>query len=286
MTNSVKLFDDIILKSTHNAKRMLMDIRHKPDQHKKPVILFVHGFKGFKDWGHFNLMADKAAEEGFIFIKPNLSHNGTTPENPQDFADLEAFSENNFSIELDDIGTAIDYLFSESCVISPSEMDLNKLFLMGHSRGGGLVLLKAREDKRIKGVATWSAVDDFDTWTAGLFKELKEDGITYIYNSRTKQDMPVKYQIVEDLKINSERLNISHAVKNLKTPLLIVHGSQDETVATQCARQLYELSSNAELLIIEGANHVLGGSHPYQDITLPDHTKTALKHTLNFFNRI
>ncbi|WP_157494094.1 alpha/beta hydrolase family protein [Fulvivirga imtechensis] len=282
----MKLFDNITLTSSHHSKKILTDIRYIPDHRKKPVILFIHGFKGFKDWGHFNLIADTAAEECFIFVKPNLSHNGTTPENPQDFADLEAFSENNFSIELDDTGTVINYLFSQDCVVPPSEMDLNKLFLMGHSRGGGLVLLKAKEDRRIKGVATWSAVDDFNRWTDNLLKGWKENEIAYVYNSRTKQNMPVKYQIVEDLKSNHERLHISNAVKVLQIPFLIVHGSQDETVGVQSASYLHKLNPQSELLIIDGANHVLGGAHPYYQSILPDHTQTALKQTLNFFKHI
>ena len=31
---------------------------HLPSGQPKPVVVFVHGFKGFKDWGHFNVLAD------------------------------------------------------------------------------------------------------------------------------------------------------------------------------------------------------------------------------------
>ena len=88
----MKLIKDVILKSTHGERSMLGDIRYKSTNELKPIILFVHGFKGFKDWGHFNLIADWFAENGFIYVKFNLSHNGTNPENPNDFVDLNAFS--------------------------------------------------------------------------------------------------------------------------------------------------------------------------------------------------
>ena len=49
-------------------------------------------------------MADRFADAGFVFVKFNLSHNGTTIEHPIDFVDLEAFGNNNFAKELDDLG--------------------------------------------------------------------------------------------------------------------------------------------------------------------------------------
>lgn len=286
MTNSFNLLTDIILEGKHDAKKILTDVRFVSDGQKKPVILFIHGFKGFKDWGHFNLIADKMAAQGFVFVKPNLSHNGTSPEHPTDFVDLEAFANNNFSIELDDIGTVIDYLFSEDCDVPASEMDLEKLFLMGHSRGGGLVLLKANEDPRIKGVTTWAAVSDYSKWLTGLFENWEKDEVKYIFNSRTKQNMPLKYQLIEDLKSNSNRLNIPRATKNLQVPLLVVHGSEDEAVSPQSAIQLHELNEKSKLRIIEGANHVFGGGHPFSHDSLPEHSEKAVDCTINFFKTI
>jgi len=50
-------------------------------------------------------LANYFAEHGFVYIK------STSPDTQLDFVDLEAFSENNFSIELYDIasGSIKDY---------------------------------------------------------------------------------------------------------------------------------------------------------------------------------
>ncbi|WKK73463.2 hypothetical protein QYS49_15905 [Marivirga salinae] len=115
---SIKMIqENIIITSTVHNKPISADLRYIPNKDKKPLILFVHGFKGFKDWGVFNLMADEFAKNGFIFMKINLSHNGTTPDQLIDFADLEAFGNNNFTIELADLKDTIDYLFSSSSLI-------------------------------------------------------------------------------------------------------------------------------------------------------------------------
>ena len=57
---------------------------------------------GYKDWGCWNLVEQFFIENNYAFLKYNVSHNGGTIENPIDFDDLNAFSENNYSKEIED----------------------------------------------------------------------------------------------------------------------------------------------------------------------------------------
>lgn len=285
MKNLNKVDDTLI--SLHKGRNFLYDARYPADGTPKPVIIFIHGFKGFKDWGHFNLIADYFGEKGYVFIKLNLSHNGTTPEQPIDFADLEAFGKNNFSIELDDIGVLIDHIFSGECKIPAKEMDFKKLYLIGHSRGGGIALLKANEDQRVKAVATLAAIHDLDQrWGSEVLQKWKEEEVQYIYNSRTKQDMPLYYQLVEDLEKNHERLDIPKAVKEIQQPLLIVHGTADETLPVDMAREIKSWNQHAELMIVEGGQHTFGGYHPYDKDELPEHTRKVVEQIDAFFRDV
>jgi len=59
-------------------------------------------------------MAESFANAGFFFIKFNFSHNGGTVKQPIDFPDLEAFGNNNYTKELDDLETVIDWIYSNS----------------------------------------------------------------------------------------------------------------------------------------------------------------------------
>ena len=52
-----------------------------------PVLIFLHGFKGFKDWGHFPMVAEYLARSGFAVLRFNFSHNGTSPDRLTDFVD-------------------------------------------------------------------------------------------------------------------------------------------------------------------------------------------------------
>ncbi len=282
-TSIVKTGDSII-PGKHNGKNILWDARFLPNDMKKPIILFVHGFKGFKDWGHFNLMADKFAQEGFVFVKMNLSHNGTTPDHPVDFVDLEAFGHNNFSIEMDDLGSLIDHIFSPAFEVPAQEINLSRLFIIGHSRGGGLAILKAYEDKRIYGLATLAAIDDLEKrWSGQALKQWEEAGVQMVHNGRTRQDMPLYFQLVEDFRRNKSRLDIPAAVKGMSKPMLIIHGNDDETLPVSMARNMKDWNSKVILEIVNGANHTFGGSHPCPSAKLPDHTRLAVEKIKNFF---
>lgn len=278
--------DLIHIKGRHGGQPMLTDIRYDADGLRKPIILFVHGFKGFKDWGHFNLLADYWARKDFVVVKPNLSHNGTTPAAPQDFGDLEAFGHNTFSIELDDLGDVIDYLFSNDCAVPEREMDPDRLFLVGHSRGGGLVLLKAQEDERVKGVATLAAVSNFSNWAKRLFQPWNETGPNYIVNSRTGQQMPIYYQLVQDVEQHAQRLDIPAAVAALKVPLVLFHGTEDPAVPVQESKKLHSLQPEAQLFIKEGGDHVFGGAHPWSSHQLPPLVKDLADEIAHFFHAI
>jgi len=264
-------------------KPIVLDVFYKENGEKKPIIIFAHGFKGFKDWGHFDFMAEQFAEAGFVFAKFNFSHNGTTPEDPINFADLEAFGNNNYTIELDDLKKVMDW----SLTYPPlkEETDQNKLYLLGHSRGGGIVIVKAGEDPRVKKLVTWAAVSDLvnrnkqktiETW--------KRDGVVYAKNARTKQDMPLYYQFYENQQANKERLNIHHAVKRFEYPFLIVHGTADDAVKFHDAEEIFKSAKHAKLLTIEGGDHTFGVRHPFED-ALPERAKEVLDKTIAFFQK-
>ena len=70
-----------------------------------------------------------------------------------DFENLEAFSENNYTKELEDLATVITFTQSKDFPIEKNEVDLEQIFLIGHSRGGGAVLVKTLEEKKVKKAA-------------------------------------------------------------------------------------------------------------------------------------
>ena len=267
-------------------KTIAYDVFYKADNIPKPVVIFCHGYKGYKDWGAWNLVAERFAKEGCFFLKFNFSHNGGTPKNPIDFSDLEAFAQNNFTIELDDLEDIINFISATDNF--GNEINSNTISLIAHSRGAGIILIKASEEPRIKNVITWAGVSDFkERFQIGSsqFNDWKEKGITYIENSRTKQLMPHYFQFFQDFSANENRLTIKLAVQKLNIPFLVIQGRDDATVIEAEASLLHQWSPKSELEIIKNGDHSFGTIHPWKERELPKNLNKVVEKSISFLKK-
>lgn len=279
----MKSIKNIQIKGRHD-KPILTDVFFNENQSPKEVVIFCHGYKGYKDWGAWDLVAETFAKRNLFFLKMNFSHNGGTAEQPIDFPDLEAFGQNNFIKELDDLDNVISWV--QTANDFEPEIDPDRITVIGHSRGGGIVVLKAASDPRISKIISWAGVSDFGSrFPTGKPLELwKDEGVAYITNARTNQQMPHYFQFYTSFKENEAALTIATAAKNLSIPYLIVHGDLDETVSLKEAENLRSWNSSSSLQVINGANHTFGSSQPWTDTNLPVHLSTACKKSIDFIS--
>lgn len=271
-----------IILERKDKKPILIDAFYSKEKQNQPIIIFCHGYKGFKDWGSWDLMAEAFANAGFCFIKFNFSHNGGTIENPIDFPDLEAFGNNNYTKELDDLDAVISW--SQNHFITNSKINTNIINLIGHSRGGGIAILKASEDNRITKLITLASVSDFGSrfGSETEIKKWKDDGVKFVLNGRTKQQMPHYFQFFEDFKANKDRLHIESAEKRLKIPHLIIHGSNDTSVKISEAEALHLWNPKSLYNIIEDADHVFNTKHPWDKEELSQELNLVVKSAIRF----
>jgi len=273
---------NIVLEKEGN-KPILVDFFYNSSNNKMPVIIFCHGYKGYKDWGAWNLVAKEFANNNFFFLKFNFSHNGGTVENPIDFPDLNAFGNNNFTHELNDIERVLSFM-SENTEFSKN-IDLTNIFLIGHSRGGGICAIKASENKQIKGLITWAGVSNFKIrFNEGSqeFKEWKDKGVKYVENKRTKQQMPHFFQFYLDFKENEKRFNIQSAVQSLKIPFLVIHGDNDKSVLQNEGRDLHSWNKNSKFFSVKNGTHTFSSMHPWQELKLPKGLQLVTETSINF----
>ncbi len=241
------------------------------------TIIFIHGFKGFKDWGAHNLTAAFFASNGYRYIKFNLSHSGVTKNKMNDVTDFESFASNTISKELADLETVITYIHTTF----PS----SSINLIGHSRGGGLAIIQAANDKRISKLITWSAISDFSSlWKAEQEEDWLKSGKIFVENTRTKEKMPLNSILLKDFNQHKEAFDIKAAAKQIHIPWLILHGDNDVNVAFSVAQELAQKQLSAKIQKIEGANHVFGASHPYTSLVLPSQLKEVAEKTLTFLS--
>jgi len=245
------------------------------------LIIFVHGFKGFKDWGTHHLTAKYFVDKGFQFLKFNFSHNGISLKEKDVFDDLDSFGQNTFSKELFDLDEVLTFALSGEELKAPEHV-----FLIGHSRGGGICIIQAAEDHRVSKLVTWAAVNRFSNlWTPEQEEQWKKEGVIYSLNTRTKQNMPLNVTLLEDLEHNSELLEIGSAAKKVAQPWLIIHGTEDAGVAVDQAKELNRQNPKSRLLLIDKGDHVFGANHPWTENEIPEKLKEVCDETISFLRR-
>jgi pimeloyl-ACP methyl ester carboxylesterase len=178
----------------------------------RALVVIVHGFKGFKDWGFYPWVGEYLCDAGFAVARFTMSND-------------------TYTTQIHDVLDVVDHVQSRFRGLP--------LFLLGHSRGGGVALLASREIEDLAGVVTWSAIAHADRWD---------------------QDAPTA--AIADYEANHDRLNILDAAERLRVPLLAVHGAKDQTVPLEESRAIFARATDSSLLIIEAASHTFNAIHP------------------------
>ena len=256
---------------------ILIDVRASQYLTPMPAVLIAPGFKGFKDWGMFPLFAERVARAGLTAISFNVSGSGVDDEGR--FAHPERFGHNTFSAELEDyraILTALDR--GALGVPTPSSVGA-----VGHSRGGGLATLLAASTDRIGALVTWAAISRVGRWSPETRQAWRDRGRHDVVNTRTGEVLPLYLDTLDDLEAHADRLDIEAAARRIAIPWLIVHGEADETVPVAEANVLKEASRGAETLLVAGAGHTFGSTHPFQ--TMTEATDLVFGATVSFLSR-
>jgi dienelactone hydrolase len=258
------------------------EIYYRNSAKNAPVIIICHGFKGFKNWAFFPVLADYFAQADYVAVTFNFSRNGVGAD-LQNFTELDKFEKNSYSHEIQDLKCLVDAVASGE--IGKGLIDPEKIGLIGHSRGGGIALLHTQNDPRIKSLVTWSAIATVERYTPEQEKLWISQKYLEFENKRTGQLMRVGKELLLDIQKNKKSLNIPAAAEKIETPTLILHGQDDESVPAEEAKIIYDHlgSQNKELMIIEGGTHTYGARHPLE--FMPKELETVFELTESWFDR-
>ena len=242
----------------------------------KRTVVICHGFKGFAHWGFFPHLARAIAGSGMRAITFDFSGSGIGDDR-ETFVDADAFEKNTLTQELADLSAVISEARRREWITSPYG-------LLGHSRGGGVAILHAAGNDQVKALATWAAISHVARWTPSDVITWKERGFVDIVNARTGQVMKLGTNLLDDVEANqATTLDIAAAAGRIRVPWLILHGREDETVPTEEAHRLHDLSREWSTLRIVEGNHGFGAKHPFEEV--PESFSLALRETLDFFEQ-
>jgi len=236
-----------------------------------PVVLFVHGFKGFKDWGAFPDACEELARAGFAIITFNLSLNGIG-KSMTEFDEPEHFANQTLSQDLEDIGTVIEAIKSQKIISDKVKLDTDRMGIIGHSRGGHSAVAAAAEYTELHCLITWSAVADYNSrWSDKMKKDWQMQGYTEIENSRTGQVFKINKAVYDDALENANTLMAVKRVKELYIPSMFIAGKADEAVPYTNSEVLFREcpSDEKEVRLIGNTGHTFGVSHPFNEAEFP-----------------
>ena len=244
----------------------------------RPTIVLLHGFKGFRSWGFFPALADRLARAGFNTV--TYSASGAGVDASGNFVFPDRFGHNTYSAELADLRTVLTALHAGELGIPAP----NALGLFGHSRGGGIAVLQAAHDKRIKALVTWASIGAVDRWSEALKSEWRSRGKIDIINQRTQQVLPLYLDVLEEVEAQgTNRLDLETAARAVEAPWLLLHGEEDLSVGSAESERLHAASARAttELKIVTGAGHTFGATHPLEG--MPETLERSIQATLTWF---
>lgn len=244
-----------------------------PRAENPPLVVVVHGFKGFKDWGFFPWLGRTLAENGLAAACINLSHCGVG-ENPETFERLDLFERDTWSRRLFDIRQVLDAA-SHGLLTDKAQPNPARIGLLGHSMGGAAALLTAVKDARVRGIVTLAGVAYANRIPDDIARaQLDGQGYVAIENARTKQVMRIGREFFEQVWANPEAFDVLEAAKQVAEPWLMIHGADDNVVPLDEARELLDASNAGatkgeltKLLTLDGTGHTFGASHPFQGPT-------------------
>ncbi len=226
---------------------------HELSGDPRGVVLLGHGFKGYKDYGMFPWFAEQFAQQGYRAHRFNFSHSGMLDgDGPFERPDL--FKDATWKTQIDDLVVLCDTFREKELPI----------YLLGHSRGGVACLLAVgRGAVNVDGVISLSAPSTCNPLAEETQRVLLEQGFVESPSSRTDQMLHIGVCFLQEQLDDPESHDLLQLIGTYESPVLIVHGEDDSTVAVSSADEIANSVSLPTLVRVLAANHVFNTPNPF-----------------------
>ncbi|KAL2317921.1 hypothetical protein Fmac_031797 [Flemingia macrophylla] len=204
------------------------------------LVIVCHGFRSSKERIPMLNLAAALGKDGHSAFRFDFAGNGESEG---------SFQYGNYYREVEDLRAIVLHFREHKYIITA---------IVGHSKGGNVVLLYASKYKDIHVVVNISGrfnlVRSMESRLGNNFiQRIKQDGYIDVKNKKGK----IMYRVTE--KSLMDRLSTITHLACLLIPqdsrVLTIHGSMDEIVPAEDALEFAKFISNHELCIIEGADH-------------------------------
>ncbi|MFC2001937.1 alpha/beta hydrolase [Chloroflexota bacterium] len=206
-----------------------------------PTVCVCHGIPSGKPPdpgdGGYPLLAERICHEGLAVMIFNFRGTGGSGGN----IDILGWTR--------DLETVIDYLWDLP------EVDKSHLSLLGFSGGAAVSVYVAAQDNRVSGVVAGACPAEFTFFTKASEPQSVVDHFRSIGAIRDKGFPRSVKEWLDGFRMAAP---IEYVAGISPRPLLLVHGSEDETVSMSHARRLYDKAGDPkQIVVVDGAGHRL-----------------------------
>ncbi len=218
-----------------NSKGMnLVGALHVPQEKTSSAVIISHGFTSNKDRERLIRLAEALSENSFAVLRFDFGGCGESEDREITIQD-----------QVDDLKCAINYM---------RENRYQDVGLLGESLGGLTSILAY--DESINTIVLWAPVTQSKTPSfiqkEELQQELNETGII-IYKKDGREFKVPKEYLKERQAINQKEI-----LSKIKSPVLIIHGDQDNTVPLEQSEAAMQfLPEGSGIKIIKDGDHKL-----------------------------
>ena len=204
---------------------------HGGESGSKNIVVLGHGVTGNKDRPFIVALAEGLAAAGIPTLRFSFSGNGESEGK---------FTDSTISKEVDDLGAVLEVLEGDT------------VCYVGHSMGGAVGVLRTSSDNRIQLLVSLAGMVDTKAFAQREFGDVTPDA-GFMWD---EPDCPLSQAYMDDLtQINT----VVDRAPQITVPWLLVHGDEDDVVPIGDSHDiLAKTNDRAELITLEGANHVFG----------------------------
>jgi len=201
----------------------------------RAAVILCHGMESTKNSGKLVFLGEALAARGLLALRFDFAYVG---ESSGRFEDLTC------SGEVEDLRAAYEFVLTRHS---------GKIAIFGSSLGGTVALLFAAGEPDVAALVTLAAPAHPENFprrilTAAQLKEWRCNGFI-IHNGQR-----LNVSLLDDL----EKIDVPAAAREIRCPVLILHGDADLVVPLADARELYEcLPGSARLSMLPGGDHRL-----------------------------
>jgi pimeloyl-ACP methyl ester carboxylesterase len=216
-------------------------------------FIIAHGFKGYKDYGCFPWLANKASIAGARSHRFNFSHSGMLAGGGV-FERVDLFEMDTWNKQVEDLKSVIDHCSTPNL----------PTILLGHSRGGVASLLAVGRGEisvdHLIPLSSPSTCNSLDVETQSL---LLSQGYVESPSSRTGQILRVGKCFLEEQIQHPQWHDLLSLASTIEVPTTVIHGEDDQTVLLDAGAAIASVVKGARLLAVQGGNHVFNTPNPF-----------------------